>query len=232
MNKDFGTIEYLLYYIVCDKYGQVLDEDKLREELKEKNQFAISVAEYLGKYITHILKYYYANLHSETVHAEYLYTRQNLLNIEKEIEQVNRKINSVDSSSDDFLKLELKKESLSDKKQKFQREYEEKRYEDHRNSEQGNRTIANECFFTLKTMLYGIKEAGVLRQKLDIIHNGSARSDWNVFEQNWLSNSIDELMYIYDEFKSDYLTTKQRIFGLSKITVSFIQVLAHFLWKA
>ena len=52
------------------------------------------------------------------------------MDIENEIEKINRKIDSVDSTSDDYIKLELKKERLSDKKQKLQRQYEEKRYED------------------------------------------------------------------------------------------------------
>lgn len=162
----------------------------------------------MGKYVTHISKYYYANLYAETAHKDYSDARQNLNDIENEIEKINRKIDSVDLTSDDYIKLELKKERLSDKKQKLQRQYEEKRYEDHRNSEEGNRTTANECFFTLNTMLYGINEASVLRQKLDDIHNGSARSDWESFEQKWLDNSIDELMRVFDEFKTEYIAVK------------------------
>ena len=180
------------------------DEDKVMEEIKEKNRFAISVAEYLGKYVTHISKYYYANLHAESARNDYLFARQNLLDIENKIEGVNNKIDSVDSNSDEFVKLEVEKEHLTDKKQKIQREYEEKRYENRKNSEEGNRTIANECFFTLNTMLYGIPEASTLRNKLGDIHNGSARSDWELFEQKWLSNSIEEIMRIYDEFKKEY----------------------------
>ena len=57
-------------------------------------------------------------------------------------------------------------------------------------------------------MLCGINEASVLRQKLDDIHNGSARSDWESFEQKWLDNSIDELMRVFDEFKTEYIAVK------------------------
>ena len=57
-------------------------------------------------------------------------------------------------------------------------------------------------------MLYGINEASVLRQKLDDIHNGSARSDWESFEQKWLDNSIDEFMRVFDEFKTEYIAVK------------------------
>ena len=69
-------------------------------------------------------------MHAETAHKDYLDARQNLMDIENEIEKINRKIDSVDLTSDDYIKLELKKERLSDKKQKLQRQYEEKRYED------------------------------------------------------------------------------------------------------
>lgn len=184
------------------------DEDKLREELKEKTRFTISVAEYLGKYITHISNYYYANLNVETTHKDYLDARQKLLNIENLIEQADKKIDSADPSACEFIKHKQKKEHLLDKKQKLQRKYEEKRYEDRRKSEQGDRTIADECFFTLNTMLYGIDEASALKQKLKNIHNASAMADSKSFEQGWLENTIDEIMRIYDEFKSDYLAAK------------------------
>lgn len=123
------------------------------------------------------------------------------MDIENEIEEINQKINSVDSTSNDFTALKLKKEYLADRKQKLQREYEEKRYRNQKNSEEGKRIIANECFFTLKTMLYGINEASILKQKLEYIHDNSTRTDG----EEWLSNSIDELMGIYDEFKSEYI---------------------------
>ena len=177
------------------------DEDKLREEIKEKNRFTISVAEYLGKYVTDISKYYYANSRAKRVNDDYLCARQNLIDIEKEIEKINQKIKSVDPTSNDFITLELEKEHLADKKQKLQREYEEKRYRDQKNSEEGKRIIANECFFTLKTMLYGINEASILKQKLEYIHVNSTRTDG----EEWLSSSIDELMGIYDKFKSEYI---------------------------
>lgn len=181
------------------------DEDKLQEIMKEKNRFAISIAEYIGKYITHISKYYYANLYAEGSQEEYLCARKKLIETETEIDKIYEKINGVDSSSEEFIQLELKKNQLLDKKQKLQREYEEKKYNDQKNREEGNRTVANECFFTLKTMLHGIREADVMKNKLSEIHNGSANTDVKSFEQKWLSNNIDELMKIYDAFKEDYL---------------------------
>ena len=117
---------------------------------------------------------------------------------------INCKVLENDFTGIDAMLSEVEKEHLTDKKQKIQREYEEKRYENRKNSEEGNRTIANECFFTLNTMLYGIPEASTLRNKLGDIHNGSARSDWELFEQKWLSNSIEEIMRIYDESKKEY----------------------------
>ena len=186
------------------------DEDKLREEIKEKNRFTISVAKYLGKYITHISKYYYANLDADRVRNDFLSARQNLMNTESEIEAINQKIDSVDSTSDEYVKLGLKKEHLADKKQKLQREYDEKRYEDHKNIEDGNRIVTNECFFTLNTMLYGIFEANALRQKLKDIHNGSAIADGKSLGEEWLSKNIDEIMHIYDEFKVEYINRYMR----------------------
>lgn len=50
-------------------------------------------------------------------------------------------------------------------------------------------------------MLYGINEASILKQKLEYIHVNSTRTDG----EEWLSSSIDELMGIYDKFKSEYI---------------------------
>lgn len=48
---------------------------------------------------------------------------------------------------------------------------------------------------------YGINEASILKQKLEYIHVNSTRTDG----EEWLSSSIDELMGIYDKFKSEYI---------------------------
>ncbi len=181
------------------------DEDKFQEIMKEKNRFAICIAEYIGKYITHISKYYYANLYDEITHKEYLDAREKLIAVETEIDRIYAKINDEDSDSEKFIQLGLKKDHLLNKKQKLQREYEEKRYDDQKNREEGDRTVANECFFTLKTMLHGIHEADIMKSKLNEIHNGFAKARRESYDQRQLVNNIDELMKIYDTFKDDYL---------------------------
>lgn len=181
------------------------DEDKLQEIMKEKNRFAISIAEYIGKYVTHISKYYYANLYDEITHEKYLDAREKLIVAETEIDRIYKKINDEDSDSKKIIQLGLKKDQLLNKKQKLKREYEEKRYDDQKNREEGDRTVANECFFTLKTMLHGIHEADIMKSKLNEIHNGFAKASRESLDQRQLVNNIDELMKIYDTFKDDYL---------------------------
>ena len=181
-------------------------EDKIEDEFKEKNRFTISIAEYLGKYITYISKYCYANLHMENIDKSYCEAKRNLKKIEDEIEEIYLECESKNFDSKNLNKLQY----LQLRKNTLQREYEEKRYEERKNIDNANRIIANEFFFILNTMLHGINEASILREKLSYIQNESGNFNAKLFEEKWIDKNKDELIEIYDEFKKQYTCRKQR----------------------
>lgn len=178
-------------------------EDKKLERQRERREFADDIAVYIGKYITHISKYYYACRWAESIDADFRQANDELRKVEGEILTLNRKIDKTDVESDEFVQLDIEKTSLLDKKGILERKYNERLKEKERNSIEGNRTEANECFFILKTKLYNITEANSMLGQMDVLHKEMFRHLKDM-DEDWLEKNIDLLIKEYNKFKIRY----------------------------
>ena len=145
-------------------------EYKGLEEQKERRQFADDIAIYVGKYITHISKYYYASRWAEDIDLRFRDTNDKLKQLEREIMELNKKISKLEIDSEEISELEIYKTNLLEEKKIMERKYNEQLKEKEKNSIEGNRTKANECYFILKTKLCNISEANDLLSQLDMLH--------------------------------------------------------------
>lgn len=178
-------------------------EDKKLERQRERREFADDIAVYIGKYITHISKYYYACRWAESIDADFRQANDELRKVEGEILTLNRKRDKTGVESDEFVQLDIEKTSLLDKKRILERKYNERLKEKERNSIEGNRTEANECFFILKTKLYNITEANSMLGQMDVLHKEMFRHLKDM-DEDWLEKNIDLLIKEYNKFKISY----------------------------
>lgn len=178
-------------------------EDKKLEWQRERREFADDIAVYIGKYITHISKYYYACRWAESIDADFRQANDELRKVEGEILTLNRKIDKTRVESDEFAQLDIEKTSLLDKKGILERKYNERLKEKERNSIEGNRTEANESFFILKTKLYNITEANSMLGQMDVLHKEMFRHLKDI-DEDWLEKNIDLLIKEYNKFKISY----------------------------
>lgn len=183
-------------------------EDRLFENQRERMQFADDVVVYIGKYITHISNYYCASRWAQDLNSTFLRAKDELRKLENRVMRLDEKIDQYvsenDFSSDGFLKLDLERTHLMDKVRIAEREYNEILIKRQRNSQEGNRTEANECYFILKTKLYKIAEANELLSQLDVLHN-DLQKFINESSYDWLGQNNDLLMKEYYKFKIRYV---------------------------
>lgn len=118
-------------------------EDKILEAQRERRQFADDVAVYVGKYITHISKYFYASRWAEDIDSDFRIAKDKLRKAEQDLIVLNNKISKSGLDDENFIQLELERDQLLDKKKILEREYNEKLNEKEKNSIEGNRTEAN-----------------------------------------------------------------------------------------
>lgn len=182
-------------------------EDKILEKQKERRQFADDIAVYIGKYITHISKYYYASRWAEDLDSRFRKAKDELLNIQNEMDKIDKQMvqNRLenDISSDEYVKLDSKRIHMLDKMRVAERKYSEILMEKQINSQEGNRTKANECYFILKTKLCNIEEANELLSQLDVLHKDMFKFLYKI-DYDWLGKNNDLLMEKYSQFKSLY----------------------------
>jgi len=177
-------------------------EDKHNSERNKRKEFTDEISTYIGKYITHISKYFYANSSSERLESEYTSARDKMISIEKEIEKVDEDINNADINSEEYVKLQNARNGLLDRKSAASRIYNECKDEREKNYEQANRLIANECLFILKTKLHGIKEAKELLSQLSILQNEGFN---RLATSKWLPQNTELLIEKYNDFKEQYI---------------------------
>lgn len=177
-------------------------EDKYNSERNMRKEFTDEISTYIGKYITHISKYFYANSSSERLESEYTSARDKMIRIEKEIEKVDEHINNADINSEEYVKLQNERNGLLDRKSAASRIYNECKDERKKNYEQANRLIANECLFILRTKLNEIKDAEELLKQLNVFHNGGFYC--NAIGE-WLSENTELLIQKYNDFKEQYI---------------------------
>lgn len=179
-------------------------EYKGLEEQKERRQFADDIAIYVGKYITHISKYYYASRWAEDIDLRFRDTNDKLKQLEREIMELNKKISKLEIDSEEISELEIYKTNLLEEKKIMERKYNEQLKEKEKNSIEGNRTKANECYFILKTKLCNISEANDLLSQLDMLHKDMFK--YLKYDVNdWIGENSELLMKEYNKFKTKYV---------------------------
>ena len=109
-------------------------EDKILEAQRERRQFADDVAVYVGKYITHISKYFYASRWAEDIDSDFRIAKDKLRKAEQDLIVLNNKISKSGLDDENFIQLELERDQLLDKKKILEREYNEKLNEKEKNS--------------------------------------------------------------------------------------------------
>lgn len=180
-------------------------EEKVLEEQRERKQFADDIAVYVGRYITHISKYYYASKWAEDLDSAYRDANDKLKKIENKLVDLDKKIDEVGANSDEFLQLESEREHLCDKKSIIEREYTERLKEKERNSKDADRLVANECYFILKTKLYNIMEASIFLEQLGVLHKDMIKHLNSIdIKEDWLQTNSDLLIKKYYVFKTEY----------------------------
>lgn len=70
-----------------------------------------------------------------------------------------------------------------------------------KNSEFGNRLLANESFFTMKTMLCQIEQARTFLDRLAKVHGEAGLKH----DGNWIGDETDRLIEEYNKFKEGYV---------------------------
>lgn len=182
-------------------------EDKRLEGQKERRQFAADISVYIGTYITHISKYYYASRISEKLHEDCKIAKDKLKEIEKKIcvldKEIDKYVSENDFSTDGFVKLDLQRQHLSEKKCIAEREYNEALRKKENNSKEANRLKANECYFVLNTKLYNIAEANALLDQLKVFHNDIFQHLHDM-SHDWLEERTHSLIEEYNKFKIKY----------------------------
>ena len=182
-----------------------LNEERILQLKKEKREFSDDIAIYVGKYITHISKYYYATISYEVVEEDYEREKKKLEEVEGKIANLNTMIDSTKSDSDDFIKLQNKKIKLDNERNSIQRGYNEKLNDKEKNKEEGNRLEANECYFILKTKLYNISEADDFLKQLDVLHTDMFKNlSVESVQKKWLETNSNLLIEKYHKFKNEY----------------------------
>lgn len=178
-------------------------EDKKLEGQRERRKFADDIAVYIGKYITHISKYYYASRWAESIDADFRQANDELREVEREILALNAKIEKIGLESDEFVKLDIERGHLLDEKEIRERKYNEQLKEKEKNSIEGNRTEANECYFILRAKLFNITEANSMLCQMDVLHKEMFRNLKDM-DEDWLGKNIDLLIKEYNKFKINY----------------------------
>lgn len=133
------------------------------------------------------------------------FSNDKLRKAEQDLIVLNNKISKSGLDDENFIQLELERDQLLDKKKILEREYNEKLNEKEKNSIEGNRTEANECFFILKTKLYNITEANGLLSQLDVLQREMFKYIYTDINDDWLGKNNDLLMKEYYKFKAQYI---------------------------
>ena len=178
-------------------------EDRKLMEQRERKEFADKIADYIGKYITYISKYYYASLSAERIDKNLDGLCDDLKKMKNKLSEVERKIEKAYSNSDEPTQLRMEKKKLLDNQQITKRTYKKQLKEKERNSIEGDRTQANECYFILNTKLFNIAQANDMLRQLDVLHK-EMPGDMCGENKNWLKKNTDALVTEYYKFKIEF----------------------------
>ena len=82
-----------------DREAERKDDKKLQGQ-RERRKFADDIAEYVGKYIAHISKYYYASKFTEMIDESFRQAKDKLCDVERELLLENKKMDKVEHDAD------------------------------------------------------------------------------------------------------------------------------------
>ena len=185
-------------------------EDHENRERELRIQFSEDIAELVGRYITDISKYHYASLQAERLDDNVQKAYAKFSEKYNEYEQICREIEK--SVSDEYSVIKHNRRCLCEKRDNLwvecnhlERDYERKQKQYDENSNDGNRLVANEAYFIMKTKLSEIPEANGLIMKLEEIHRRVGDRNEEESPANWINQKCKELMEIYDIFRKSYV---------------------------
>ena len=185
---------------------RMADEEARKKELRL--EFADSIAELIGKYITQISNYHYASLHTETLNALQDQLHKKYVNCELEYKDVCSKLEKIDNNAEncgDKLQLKSQQERLKVECDKLERSYYGAKRECENNRQFGNRLEANEAFFTIKAKLSGISVAEDMIHHLEEIHRNAGTWHDEPSFGVWISSSTDNLIKLYESFRENFV---------------------------
>jgi hypothetical protein len=192
-------------YAETKKHNDDRIEDKRFQECQERLHFTDDIAVYIGKYITHISKYYYACMWAEGINKRFDHACQELSDLESKLVRLNNEIDKTGLDSEDFVKLDIRRNHVNDELEIKKRKYASLLSEKEKNSDEGNRTLANECYFILRTKLYNISGADALLEQLSLLHNKMFNHfTAEDFNNDWLGRNNDQLIKEYESFRTKY----------------------------
>lgn len=183
-----------------------------RRERELRMQFADGIAELIGRYITVITNYYYANITAERLNKELwgisteLNCKQNsLVSARYESEQASKSADDVNR----LVNVETKKENLIAEYQEVERKLDRKQKEIEENKKFGNRLGANEAYFIIKTKLMDIHEGDEILEQLNKIHSSVSSPQKDMEKNKFRINAeTEELMKRYSRFRETYVGSK------------------------
>ena len=167
--------------------------DKADRQKEQRREFADSIAELIGQYITDISKYHYASLVAESL----------LKRLQNARDELNRKRQDY-FSPDNSANIHTEERALQEYYIAKER-YDEVKAEYDENSKFGKRLAANEAFFTIKSKLSGIKEAEKMIELMETIHDGSGSYHQEASYGSWITCKCDLLIDEYQLFREKYI---------------------------
>ena len=173
-----------------------------------RKEFADSIAELIGKYITQISKYDYSSLHAESLNEKKQKAYEQLQNKRDEYNAFSRKIEGGKLDNEDLKDPEGKRERIKESYHDAKDEYYSAKKEYDENSKFGNRLEANEAFFTIKSKLSGIESAKQMIELMEEIHHESGAPHKEGSYGKWISDKCDELILQYQHFRDEYVNSK------------------------
>jgi gas vesicle protein len=185
-----------------------IEDEKIRNEKKERKQFADTIAEDIAMYITDISKYFYACRALEQLHNKENELNNELHNVDYKIGAKHtalKKINIVNGGdTDECLFVQNELEELKQKESELKYRIERNLKEMERNK--ADRTIANERFFLLKIKLQNIESGADILKQLKFIHDNSANVKGT--DLDFISAETDKLLNMTVRFVDRYVNQK------------------------
>lgn len=173
------------------------------QKLASRRGFVDGIAEQIGKYITHISKYYYSSLEAERLNKDVKRAWKNVQEKRKEYTDTIEKLKTM-SSEMQTNPIEIDRDCIDNELQTAENEYARKIKEFNDNSIFGNRIVANEAYFIIRTKLIDIPDAQDM-----ILFLEEFQREVSIPKDNngqWLQNQTMILMQKFADFRKTYVS--------------------------